>query len=466
MPAMNISQPLSTAAASQRAKQGVAFHKERLRTVLYVGLLLSDCAAIRAGFSVGAELRPLQWLSPFGIELGWLLMPIYVIVSIRTGAISLESLIRRSESLRRASAALFVSTSIVTLILFLQLAGVLVSRVAFVAAILSTLGFLFLFRLVFHACFVAPVRGGLIAELLIVDGVPVTTGAHHVFDAADAGFVPDLGNPEMLSRMALLLAPYDRVVVATPEDRRYAWALLLKAYTVQGEILLDQGDALGAIGISRYHGSDTAVVGRGPMSLGNRVKKRLMDLALGTVGVVVLAPLLAVIAVAIKLDSPGPVFFLQTRIGRGNRPFRIMKFRSMYDNAADAEGKRSASRGDDRVTRVGRIIRMTSLDELPQIFNVLKGEMSIVGPRPHALGSLAGDKLFWEVTQRYWLRHMLKPGITGLAQIRGFRGATHAQSDLENRLQSDLEYIEGWRLWRDITIIINTLRVIVHPHAY
>lgn len=462
---MNISQPLAPAATAPSTPK-VAFHKERLRAILYIGLLLSDCAAIRAGFSVGMTLRPPEWLMPLGFELGWVLMPIHIIVSIRTGSISLDALTRRSESLRRASAALLVSTSIVTLILFLQSAGDLVSRLAFISAILSTFGFVFLFRLVFHACFVAPVRGGLIAELLIVDGVPVTPGAHHVFDAAEAGFVPDMGNPEMLSRMAHLLAPYDRVIVSAVEDRRFAWSRLLKAFTVQGEIMLDQGDALGAIGISRYHGSDTAVVGRGPMSLGNRVKKRLMDLTVGTAAVIALAPLLIVIAIAIKFDSPGPVFFLQTRIGRGNRPFRIIKFRSMYANAADAEGRRSASRGDDRVTRVGRIIRMTSLDELPQIFNVLKGEMSIVGPRPHALGSMAGDKLFWEVTQRYWLRHMLKPGITGLAQIRGFRGATHAQSDLENRLQSDLEYIEGWRLWRDFTIIINTLRVIVHPHAY
>lgn len=463
---MNISQPMTAAKSGQPPKHVVTLHKERLRAILYIGLLLSDCAAIRTGFSVGATIRPVEWLSPYGFELGWLLMPIYIFVSMRTGSISLEALSRRSESLRRAAATLLVSTSIVTLILFLQNAGDLVSRLAFVISILCTLAFIFLFRLVFHICFVAPVTGGLIAELLIVDGTPVTPGAHHIFDAADAQFVPDLGNPEMLARMAHLLAPYDRVIVSTTPERRYAWALLLKAYTVQGEILLDQGDALGAIGISRYRGSDTAVVGRGPMSLGDRIKKRSMDLTLGTAALIVLAPLLAVIALAIKLDSPGPVFFLQTRIGRGNRPFRIMKFRSMYQTATDAEGRQSASRDDVRITRVGRFIRKTSLDELPQIFNVLKGEMSIVGPRPHALGSLAGDKLFWEVTQRYWLRHMLKPGITGLAQIRGFRGATHAQSDLENRLQSDLEYIEGWRLWRDITIIINTLRVMVHPQAY
>ncbi len=462
---MNFSQPVRPVEISGKGN-AIAFHKERLRSLLYLGLLLSDCAAIRAGFSVGAAIRPLQWLSPFGLELGWILMPIHIAVTVRTGAISLETLKRPSESLRRAAATLLVSTSIVTLILFLQFAGLLVSRVAFCAAILSTLFFIFLFRLVFHACFVAPLRGGLVAELLIVDGVPVPTGARHVFDAAAASFTPDLGNPEMLSRLAHLVESYDRVVVTTVEEKRYAWAHMLKAFNVLGEVLLDQGHALGAIGISRYHGSDTVVVARGPMSLINRVKKRAMDVTLASGATIAVLPLLVLIAVAIKLDSPGPVFFRQVRIGRGNRPFRIVKFRSMYTKAEDARGQRSTSYGDDRITRVGRIIRMTSLDELPQLINVIKGEMSIVGPRPHALGSLAGDKLFWEVTQRYWLRHMLKPGITGLAQIRGFRGATHEQSDLENRLQSDLEYIEGWRLWRDFTIIINTLRVIVHPRAY
>ena len=462
---MNIHNSSVSADPVDKVHDGTLY-KERLRSLLYIGIVLCDCAAIRTGFSIGESVRSLQWLSPLGIDLVWIVMPVHVAMAIRNGAVSLDALQRRAESLRRATSAMVMATSIVALILLLQNSGGQVSRLAFVTAIGSALAFVWLFRLLFHACFVAPVKGGLIAELLIVDGVPVRPGAYHVFDAAAASFVPDLGNPEMLARMAMLLQPYDRIVVASEEDRRHAWAHLLKAYNLQGEILLDQGLPLGAIGIGRYHGRETVVVARGPMSMVDRVKKRLMDLTIGTAGLIAVLPVLIVIAIAIKLDSRGPVFFLQTRIGRGNRPFRMMKFRSMYHASTDSEGKRSASRDDNRITRVGRLIRMTSLDELPQLFNVLKGDMSIVGPRPHALGSMAGDKLFWEVTQRYWLRHILKPGITGLAQIRGFRGATHAQSDLENRLQSDLEYIEGWRLWRDLTIMFNTLKVMIHPKAY
>jgi lipopolysaccharide/colanic/teichoic acid biosynthesis glycosyltransferase len=118
------------------------------------------------------------------------------------------------------------------------------------------------------------------------------------------------------------------------------------------------------------------------------------------------------------------------------------------------------------VTRIGRFIRRTSIDELPQLVNVLLGDMSIVGPRPHAIGSQAGEKLFWEVDERYWLRHALKPGLTGLAQVRGLRGATEHESDLADRLDADLEYLRGWSLWRDLRILVATAKVVIHHRAY
>jgi lipopolysaccharide/colanic/teichoic acid biosynthesis glycosyltransferase len=181
---------------------------------------------------------------------------------------------------------------------------------------------------------------------------------------------------------------------------------------------------------------------------------------------IVLLPVFVLTAALIKLDSRGPVFFRQQRVGRGNALFEVYKFRSMHTDRGDAAGSVSASRDDDRITRVGRFIRATSVDELPQLLNVLFGSMSIVGPRPHALGSLAGQQLFWEVDERYWHRHALKPGITGLAQVRGFRGATHRRDDLTRRLQADLEYIVGWSVWRDFAILVSTARVVVHKNAF
>lgn len=444
----------------------VLVNKTRMRAGLYVLLLLVDCAAIRAGFSIGVALRGWQWLAPNGVELGWLILPIHLLVAMRIGALGLDALQHVGKSIRRSITAFIVATSIISMLIFFQYAGPLVSRLAFGLAILCTIGFLAVFRAVVHFCFVAPFRGQLVGELLIVDGVPAPDDARDVFDAAASGFAPDLNDPDALSWLAELLEQYDRVIVACTAEKRQAWALILKAYNVTGEIALDQGSPLGAIALARYRGSDTAVVARGPMSLVDRIKKRAMDLVLAGGALVLLAPLLVAVAIAIKLDSRGPVLFSQVRLGRGNRRFNILKFRSMRVQATDHSGTRSATRGDDRITRVGRFIRRTSIDELPQLINVLKGEMSIVGPRPHALGSLAGDKLFWEVSQKYWLRHTLKPGITGLAQVRGYRGATDRQVDLENRLQSDLEYVQGWRLSRDIGIMFNTVFVLVHARAY
>ena len=233
-----------------------------------------------------------------------------------------------------------------------------------------------------------------------------------------------------------------------------------------GELIVSGANNLGAIGLGDFGESDTLIVSRGTLNLVNRLKKRAFDLAITIPLLIFLSPLLIAVAIAIKLDSPGPVLFRQPRVGQGNRIFSIYKFRSMHSDKGDANGDQSTQVNDQRITRVGNFIRKTSIDELPQLVNVLRSEMSVVGPRPHALGSLAGDKLFWEINQRYWLRHALKPGITGLAQIRGFRGATDRQEDLEARLQSDLEYLEGWRMWRDVTILFGTAKVLMHPNAY
>ena len=198
----------------------------------------------------------------------------------------------------------------------------------------------------------------------------------------------------------------------------------------------------------------------------DRFTKRVFDLALAGGALLVLAPVLLLVALAIRLEDGGPALFLQRRVGRGNRFFEMIKFRSMTVAHSDHLGDISTARDDARITRVGRFIRRTSIDELPQLINVVLGDMSLVGPRPHALGSQAGDKLFWEVDARYWQRHSLRPGMTGLAQIRGLRGTTELEADLAQRLNADLEYLDGWSLARDIAILAGTLRVVVHEQAF
>jgi Undecaprenyl-phosphate glucose phosphotransferase len=185
--------------------------------------------------------------------------------------------------------------------------------------------------------------------------------------------------------------------------------------------------------------------------------KRAEDLVLAGCALAVAAVPMLLIALAVKLDSPGPVFFRQRRTGFNDRPFHVLKFRTMYADAADHDVKRQVLAGDPRVTRVGQVLRRTSLDELPQILNVLRGEMSFVGPRPHAPGTRAGGRLFPDVVANYAARHRVKPGLTGLAQVRGYRGPTLTEDHIVKRVESDLEYIERWSIWLDFAIIMRTL---------
>jgi Undecaprenyl-phosphate glucose phosphotransferase len=174
-------------------------------------------------------------------------------------------------------------------------------------------------------------------------------------------------------------------------------------------------------------------------------------------------PLLLLIAIAIKLDSPGPVFFRQPREGFNNKPFRVFKFRTMRHDICETDRVNQAVRDDPRLTRIGGFLRRTSLDELPQLFNVLAGDMSLVGPRPHAASTRAGGRLFSDVVAVYAARHKVKPGITGWAQVCGWRGETDTEDKLVKRFEHDLYYIENWSLWFDFYILFRTIGSVLLP---
>jgi polysaccharide biosynthesis protein PslA len=184
--------------------------------------------------------------------------------------------------------------------------------------------------------------------------------------------------------------------------------------------------------------------------------KRTIDIAFALLGLIVLGIPMLVIALLIRLESPGEVLFRQRRIGFGNAGFEMWKFRTMRHHPPESGRLTQVTRHDRRVTRVGAFLRHTSLDELPQLFNILHGDMSLVGPRPHAPGSCAGGKPFEQVTPHYPARHRVKPGLTGLAQIRGWRGETDTEEKLLRRVESDLEYIATWSLWLDLVILART----------
>jgi lipopolysaccharide/colanic/teichoic acid biosynthesis glycosyltransferase len=441
--------------------------KEALRLRLYGVLLLIDTLALLGGMAAAGWIRTGSILDPFTWRLAAVMMPLYLGIALNSRAYVIDVLTDAKRGVYRAILSLIFAAGAVLLIGFYLRASGDLSRFIFGAGVTLGAGLLTVSRFIFgrvarRLCGASP-----LSEVVIKDGADcqILPGTF-VLDAYRAGLWPRLDDPMMFDRLGRYLKKADRVIVACPPERRAAWAMMLKGANVSGEVLAPELNDLGAIGINRYGTNATMRVSSGPLGLRERALKRLLDLSLAVGALLMLSPLMLAVAAAVKFTSEGPVFFRQKRIGRGNRLFDVYKFRSMRSELGDAAGNRSASRDDDRITPVGRVIRATSIDELPQLLNILKGDMSFVGPRPHALGSTAENKLFWEVDNRYWHRHASKPGLTGLAQIRGYRGATHKQSDLTNRLQADLEYMSGWTIWRDIYIIIKTFTVVIHKNAY
>ncbi|MRG66922.1 sugar transferase [Rhizobium pusense] len=185
--------------------------------------------------------------------------------------------------------------------------------------------------------------------------------------------------------------------------------------------------------------------------------KRTMDIAGASIALVALAPVLLTVAALVKLDSRGPVLFSQVRWGMNGRKIRVYKFRSMRTDMCDATGVAQTVKNDPRITRIGAILRRTNIDELPQLINVLKGDMSLVGPRCHAIGMLAAGRLYEELVPHYHLRHRMRPGITGLAQMRGLRGPTDRSDKARARIVSDLYYVENFSVWLDVRIMVGTV---------
>lgn len=216
---------------------------------------------------------------------------------------------------------------------------------------------------------------------------------------------------------------------------------------------VDAPNVLASTQIAEFGSLRTIQVCQPPLSKFDLLIKRVFDVVFATIGLLVLSPLFFIISIAIKLDSPGPVFFRNTRHGFNNDKIRVLKFRSMT-TTEDGDQFRQATRDDPRVTRIGRIIRRTNIDELPQLINVVRGEMSLVGPRPHAT---AHNALYTNVITPFSRRHNVKPGITGWAQVNGCRGATDVLEKMQRRIEYDLYYIDNWTFLFDLKIIMMTL---------
>lgn len=453
--------------AKRQLKLPLAPSLEKRRLQAYLLLMVVDGLVI-----VGASV--LVSLLYFGraydaqaVQQIYLYLPLYWGAALMTRTYSIQSLTSLRHSQSRSMLAMAVALTLMVFVAFFTKSSEQFSRVSTVASLIVIAGGMAWARAVTQPL-IRSSCGATAQNVLVVDdgGTPVRVPHAWHIDTREHRLRPDRGDPHMLDRLGMFMTNMDRVIVTCPPERRKDWALVFKGSNICGEIVDPEVQELGVLGASRGHGFGSLVVSVGPLGLRARAIKRMMDILIAGSAVIALAPLLLVVALMIWLEDRGPVFFMQQRQGRNNRLFWIYKFRSMRVEKLDATGSRSASRDDDRITRIGRFIRKTSIDELPQLLNVLRGDMSIVGPRPHAIGSLAGQKRFWEVDPRYLLRHSLKPGLTGLAQIRGLRGATDSEADLSSRLQADLEYLDGWTAIRDIRIIFATVTVLVHDRAF
>lgn len=440
---------------------------EKRRLQAYLLLMLIDGLVIVGASLLVSLLYFGRAYDPLTLQQINLYVPLYWGAALMTRAYSIQALTSLRYSQLRSMMAMIIAVTMVIFITFFTKSSEQFSRASTVASVLVIAGGMAWAR-VLAKPLIRSSCGATAQNVLVIDdgGIPVRVPhAWHV-DSREHRLRPDRNDPHMLDRLGMFMTNMDRVLVTCPPERRKDWALVFKGSNICGEIVDPEVQELGVLGASRGHGFGSLVVSVGPLGLRARALKRAMDLAIAGGATIALAPLLLVVALLIWLEDRGPVFFMQQRQGRNNRLFWIFKFRSMRVEKLDSTGARSASKDDDRITRIGRFIRKTSIDELPQLLNVLRGDMSIVGPRPHAIGSLAGQKRFWEVDPRYLLRHSLKPGLTGLAQIRGLRGATDSEEDLSSRLQADLEYLDGWTAVRDIRIIFATATVLVHDRAF
>ncbi len=253
----------------------------------------------------------------------------------------------------------------------------------------------------------------------------------------------------------------DEIVIAIPpyaSCRVFELSRRFHPFAVSLRVLAPAGyENFQVLDSRRYGDVGTFRVMGKPLDEVAALVKRIEDVVIAGVCLLVTLPLMLVIALGIKLDSRGPVLFRQKRLGANNLPFDLLKFRSMYVEQADPLGHQLTRAGDPRITRVGRFLRMTSMDELPQLINVLRGDMSLVGPRPHPLAASAAGISYARAISEYPIRHRVKPGITGWAQVNGWRGETTTIEQIRQRVEHDLYYIENWSLTLDLMILGRTI---------
>jgi Undecaprenyl-phosphate glucose phosphotransferase len=409
-----------------------------------------------------------------------------------TDCYQVPSLRRPGRALTRIVLVWAATLSVATLVVFFMKLSAEFSRVWLAAWYFSGLGALVLFRIATARLVrnwarngrmerrAVIVGGGQGAESLIrqIEAQPDNDiRICGIFDDRDdrrsppivAGY-PKLGSIDALVEFARI-ARIDMLIVSLPlTAEQRVLTLLKKLWVLPVDIRLSAH-----ANEMRFRPRAYSYIGKVPMldifdkpiNDWDSVAKRAFDIVFSLFGIIVFSPVMAATAIAIKLESKGPVIFRQNRHGFNNEVIEVFKFRSMYTEMCDPTAKQAVVKDDPRVTRVGRFIRKTSIDELPQFFNVLRGDLSLVGPRPHATSAQTRDMLYTEVVDTYFARHRVKPGVTGWAQISGWRGEIDSEDKIRRRTEYDLYYIENWSLWFDVKILFLTpIRLLRSENAY
>jgi len=401
------------------------------------------------------------------------------------GGYRLTELTRLHHQLRRIAMAWGVTVAVLMLVGFFVKASDIYSRGWVLSWIIAVPVLLLIGRSVLHAVLTAGVRGGSLARNVAIIGAgeegqrlierfqagqDKTVIIRGVFDDRMSRVPSAICGAVLRGTTADLLdfarhTPVDEIVIALPlaaECRLRSLCDRMKALAVDVRLSLEPlAETYRARGIGYVGDVPVLEMVNRPLKNWCGFAKILEDKLLSIFLLIFLSPLMILIAILVRLESSGPVFFIQERFGFNNQVIRVLKFRTMYADRADPSGAQRTIRDDPRVTRVGKVLRLLSLDELPQLINVVRGEMSLVGPRPHAIAMKTGDRLYCEAVEQYMHRHRVKPGLTGWAQVNGLRGEVDSLEKAHARVAHDLYYIEHWSPALDLKILLKTVKTLV-----
>ena len=441
-------------------------HRYAIRTTVVLVAIVGDLLLIAAAAATAAFIRFQNLSQATTDDLLLIFVPAFLLAAVALDCYRLTTLQRSFRSVGRTLLALAIAAGVAFTTAFALQAGAFYSRLETGIMLVAAAAYLAVGRLLYKKM-LDRLSGALDPQVLILGPAFGATdiGAH--VDRCIPAERPNPDDPASLERIYAQVRHADRIILAFDDAaERTAWAQFIRLIGIEAELIEPELQNITVVGVSHWEGKPTLVVARGALSFSERAFKRAFDLMISVPLLVLAGPWLLLLMLLIKRDSPGPAIFAQPRVGRNNRRYQCYKLRTMYDDMADPHGNRSTARDDHRLTRIGKFMRRFSLDELPQLWNVIRGDMSLVGPRPHALGSVAEGALFWQAVPNYWTRHAMRPGITGLAQVRGLRGATITRDDIEKRVAADLEYINSWSIWADLKILLQTIRVVFYRNAF